>query len=121
MVHLGGTNSARMLDVTSATFFAGRMKSGRLLAQIGGGRRMAGDAGGRLDAFCWRMARLAFLGQKRMLFRKRTRDDGICPAGNRQGTVAVQADRYRRYACDGERYKGHIDERAYAHVSHRSP
>jgi hypothetical protein len=50
-----------MLDVTSATFFAGRMKGSRLLAQIGGGRRMTGDAGGSLDALCWRMARLAFL------------------------------------------------------------
>jgi len=67
MIHFSRTDSAGMLDVAAAAILNGRMKGGRLLAEIGGSRRVARDACGCLDAPRRRVAGLAFSGQECVL------------------------------------------------------
>ena len=68
MIHFGRTNCAGVLYMAATAILNSGMKGGRLLAEIGSGRRVARDASGCLDAPRRRVAGLAFSGQECVLF-----------------------------------------------------
>ena len=68
MIHLGRTDSAGVLQMTSAAVLNVGMKCGRLFAQIGGGGRMATDASGCFYTPRRRVTRFALSSQEAVLF-----------------------------------------------------
>lgn len=121
VIHLGRTGATRMFEMTPSALFARRVERRRLLSQVRSGRRMAGDAGGSLDAPHRRVTSFAFVGQERVFFRERSGNYCIPPPHNGRRPAFVQRRGYRCHAGDGERDAHAVDDSSEAHASHRSP
>lgn len=70
MIHLDRTFGPEVLDMTSAAVLSISMEGSGLLAEIGGGGGVAGNAGGRFDASHGRVTRFAFTCEGSVLCRQ---------------------------------------------------
>jgi hypothetical protein len=121
MIHFGRTNCAGMLCMAAAAILNGRMKGGRLLAEIDSGGRVACNASGCLDTPRRRVARLALSGQERMFLGQGAGQEGIPPTRNRRRSRLVKRDDGHHAAGDSHCDQRRVKKSELLHGSHRSP
>lgn len=73
MIHLCGTGGTLMLNMTAAAILDARVKRRRLLREAVSRGRMTRDTGSCLYSSCGSVAGFAFVAQKGVLGRQRTR------------------------------------------------
>ena len=119
MVHSGRPDAGTlMLNMAAPAFLNICMKGGRLLGEKRRVRRVAGQACGRRDTLHWRMAGAAFLVEKGMRFRQRSRSCGHAPDGCARRPRCRRAGEQTGDAEDDEHQTKYMGK---FHSSHRSP